>query len=92
MHTPDYPLMLSRASAGRRRARPRPHRERRSGRRIPGVNAGQEAADAFAAAWRDRTGDAVAVYRRMRLFRLGELIPPRPAARGDGQARRRDRP
>ena len=45
-------------------------------RRVPGVNAGQEAADAFAATWRDRTGDAVAVYRRMRLFRLGELIPP----------------
>src|SRR6185369_3090638 len=44
-------------------------------RRVPGVNAGQEAADAFAAAWRDRTGAGVAVYRRMRLFRLGELIP-----------------
>src|SRR5213078_2793354 len=45
----------------------------------------------FAAAWRGRTGDAIAVYRRMRLFRLGELIPPgrwpdgmaRPAARTD---------
>jgi hypothetical protein len=35
---------------------------------------GQAAADAFVAAWRDRTGDAVAVNRRMRLFRLGELI------------------
>jgi RimJ/RimL family protein N-acetyltransferase len=53
-----------------------------TGRRIPGVNVGQEAADAFAAAWRDRTGDVVAVYRRMRLFRLGELIPPRPWPEG----------
>ena len=53
-----------------------------AGRRVHGVNAGQEAADAFAAAWRDRTGDAVAVYRRMRLFRLGELRPPRPGPEG----------
>ena len=74
MHTPDYPLLLSRVSV--------PAAARLAGdltearRRVPGVNAGQEAADAFAAAWRDRTGDAVAVYRRMRLFRLGELIPP----------------
>jgi GNAT superfamily N-acetyltransferase len=74
MHTPDYPLLLSRVSV--------PAAARLAGdltearRRVPGVNAGQEAADAFAAAWRDRTGDAVAVYRRIRLFRLGELIPP----------------
>jgi RimJ/RimL family protein N-acetyltransferase len=79
MHTPDYPLLLSEASgpvaaalARDLTAGPRP------ARRIPGVNAGQEAADAFAAAWRARTGDTVAVYRRMRLFRLGELLPPRP--------------
>src|SRR5882672_6450134 len=71
MHTPDYPLLLSRVSA--------PAAGRLAGelsearRRVPGVNAGQEAADAFAAAWRDRTGAAVAVYRRMRLFRLDEL-------------------
>src|SRR5690349_2518397 len=74
MHTPDYPLLLSRVSV--------PAAARLAGdltearRRVPGVNAGQEAADAFAAAWRDRTGDTVAVYRRIRLFRLGELIPP----------------
>jgi hypothetical protein len=80
IHTPDYPLMLSRVSV--------PAAARLAGdltearRRVPGVNAAQEAADAFAAAWRDRTGDAVAVSRRMRLFRLGELIPPRPAPEG----------
>src|SRR6201989_2385266 len=74
LHTPDSPLMLSRVSV--------PAAARLAGdltearRRVPGVNAGQEAADAFAAAWRDRTGDTVAVYRRIRLFRLGELIPP----------------
>jgi ribosomal protein S18 acetylase RimI-like enzyme len=83
MHTPDYPLLLSRVSvpAAARLAQDLTE----AGRRVPGVNAGQEAADAFAAAWRDRTGDAVTVYRRMRLFRLGELIPPRP--RPEGTAR-----
>jgi RimJ/RimL family protein N-acetyltransferase len=83
MHTPDYPVMLSTASVQAAAALARDlTASAGAGRRIPGVNAGQEAADAFAAAWRDRTGDAVAVYRRMRLFRLGELIPPRPAPEG----------
>jgi RimJ/RimL family protein N-acetyltransferase len=80
MHTPDFPLMLSRVNA--------PDAARLAsdlvgaGRQVHGVNAGQQAAGAFAAAWRERTGDAVAVYRRMRLFRLGELLPPRPGPEG----------
>ena len=83
IHTPDYPLLLSRVSGPAAAALARDlTADSGTGRRIPGVNAGQEAADAFAAAWRDRTGDAVAVYRRMRLFRLGELIPPRPWPEG----------
>ena len=83
MHTPDYPLLLSRVSGPAAAALARDlTADSGTGRRIPGVNVGQEAADAFAAAWRDRTGDVVAVYRRMRLFRLGELIPPRPWPEG----------
>ncbi len=83
MHTPDYPLLLSRVSGPAAAALARDlTAEAGTGRRIPGVNVGQEAADAFAAAWRDRTGDVVAVYRRMRLFRLGELISPRPWPEG----------
>jgi RimJ/RimL family protein N-acetyltransferase len=79
MHTPDYPLMLCGVSVPAAAALARDLTAGAgAGRRIPGVNAGQEAADAFAAAWRARTGDTVAVYRRMRLFRLGELLPPRP--------------
>jgi len=80
MHTPDFPLMLSRVNG--------PEAARLAGelagagRRVHSVNVGQEAADAFAVAWRDRTGDAVAVHRRMRLFRLGELRPPRPGPEG----------
>src|SRR5580692_9237270 len=55
MHTPDFPLMLSRVNA--------PGAARLAsdlvgaGRQVHGVNAGQEAAGAFAAAWRERTGD-----------------------------------
>jgi len=83
MHTPDYPLILSRVSGPAAAALARDlTADSGTGRRIPGVNVGQEVADAFAAAWRDRTGAAVAVYRRMRLFRLGELIPPRPWPEG----------
>ena len=83
MHTPDYPLILSRVSGPAAAALARDlTADSGTGRRIPGVNVGQEAADAFAAAWRDGTGDVVAVYRRMRLFRLGELIPPRPWPEG----------
>jgi predicted GNAT family acetyltransferase len=57
-----------------------------AGRGIPGVNGDRQAADAFTAAWRDRTGDAVTVHRRMRLFRLARLVPPAP--RPEGSARR----
>jgi GNAT superfamily N-acetyltransferase len=83
MHTPDYPLLLSPVSLPAAARLAEDLTEAR--RRVPGVNAVQDAADAFAAAWRDRTGAAVAVYRRMRLFRLGELTPPRPWP--DGTAR-----
>jgi len=63
-----------------------------AGRQVLGINAGQEAADRFAAAWRDRTGDAVTVYRRMRLLRLGELIRPLPGPEGAARlATERDR-
>ena len=80
MHTPDFPLMLSRVSGpdAARLARDLAG----AGHRVRAVNAGQEAAEAFAAVHRDRTRDAVAVFRRMRLFRLGELLPPRPGPEG----------
>jgi hypothetical protein len=53
-----------------------------AGRQVPGVNAGRQAAAAFTAAWRDRTGDAATEHRRMRLFRLARLVPPAPAPAG----------
>jgi RimJ/RimL family protein N-acetyltransferase len=80
MHTPGFPVFLTAMSgqaaaelagllAGTRPA-------------VPGVNAPDQAAEAFADAWRPRTGDAVTVHRLMRLHRLGTLIPPHPAPEG----------
>jgi hypothetical protein len=76
LHTPEFPVSLSfmSPSAAAELAR----NLAAAGRWLTGVHAGQEAAEAFAAAWRDRTGDIVAVHRLMRLFRLGELIRPEP--------------
>ena len=45
----------------------------------------RQAAAAFAATWRQRAGGDAQVHRRMRLFRLAELIPPDP--RPEGAAR-----
>ena len=90
LHTPEFPVNLSFMSppAAAELARDLAA----AGRRLTGVHAGQEAAEAFAAAWRDRTGDIVAVHRLMRLFRLGELIRPEPGPEGAARlAARRDR-
>jgi RimJ/RimL family protein N-acetyltransferase len=84
MHTPDFPVMLSHMTG--QAAAELARDLAAAGRRVRGVNASQDAADAFAAAWRDRTGDAVAVHRRMRLFRLGGLIWPAPGPEGTARA------
>ena len=83
MHTPGYPVMLSAMSEAAAAGLARDLTA--AGRRVPGINAAQEAADAFTAAWRDSTGDTVTVHRRMRLFRLARLAPPAP--RPEGSAR-----
>jgi len=80
MHTPEFPVMLTGMSG--QVAAELARDLAAAGRQVSGVNAGQEAAGAFAAAWRDRTGDAITVRLRMRLLRLGELVPPRPAPEG----------
>jgi GNAT superfamily N-acetyltransferase len=80
LHTPPFPVLLTRlpenaagdlaeALAGR-------------GRQLPGVNAEQGDAAAFAAAWSRLTGAGWREFRRSRLFRLGQLTPPAPAPRG----------
>jgi RimJ/RimL family protein N-acetyltransferase len=80
MHTPGFPVFLtatsSRAAAelGGLLASARPT--------VPGINAQPRAAEAFADSWRQRTGHAVTVHRRMRLHCLGTLIWPDPAPEG----------
>jgi GNAT superfamily N-acetyltransferase len=80
MYTPGFPAMLSGMSETAAAVLARDLTA--AGHRVPGVNAGQQAAAAFTAAWRDRTGDAVTVHRRMRLFRLARLVPPAPGPAG----------
>jgi GNAT superfamily N-acetyltransferase len=57
-----------------------------AGHALPGINAGAEAADAFAEEWCRRTGATAEVGRRTRLYRLGDLLEPRVpgAARAAG--------
>lgn len=53
------------------------------GRPLPGVGAVRETADAFAEAWRRRTGATVGPHAHgKRLYRLGTLTPPRPVPAG----------
>ena len=51
-------------------------------RRPAGLNAPNATAEAVAAAWHARTGAAVSVSVRHRLYRLGALTPPEPAPPG----------
>ena len=83
MHTPGYPVMLSGMSETAAAELARDLTAARHG--VPGINGAQQAADAFTAAWRDRTGDAVTVQRRMRLFRLARLVPPALPAEGSAR-------
>jgi GNAT superfamily N-acetyltransferase len=80
--TPPYPLLLSGTAeaigplAAALAAWPRS---------LPGVNAPDVLAAAFAAAWQDRTGSRWAEHRRMRLFvlpGLAALADPRPVPSG----------
>jgi GNAT superfamily N-acetyltransferase len=80
MHTPGFPVMLSGMSETAAAALARDLAM--AGHGVPGVNAAQQAADAFTAVWRERTGDTVTVYRRMRLFRLAQPVPPVPRPEG----------
>ncbi|MFD6416241.1 GNAT family N-acetyltransferase [Streptomyces sp. NPDC060194] len=50
------------------------------------VIADRDTADAFAEAWRRRTGASAARFWRTQLYRLGTLVPPQPAAEGQGRS------
>jgi RimJ/RimL family protein N-acetyltransferase len=80
LHTPGFPVFLTSMPgeavtglAGELAA---------SGRRVSGLNAEAQAAEAFAAAWLRRTGDVATVKRLMRLYRLETLVRPDPGPEG----------
>ncbi len=83
MHTPSHPVLLTATAEEAVAALASELAEAK--RLLTGVNGDQASAQAFAAVWRDHTGAEVHVHRRMRLFRLGELIWPEPSP--DGEAR-----
>ncbi len=80
LHTPPFPVLLTRLPA---HAAPDLAEALASrGRQLPGVNAEQGDAAAFAAAWSRLTGVRWREFRRSRLFRLGQLTPPVLVPRG----------
>jgi GNAT superfamily N-acetyltransferase len=78
LHTPPFPLLLTAVPAEVAASLA----ATLAGRPLAGVNAYQDAADAFAAEWRKLTNSRVDVHRRSRLYRLGELTWPDPIPAG----------
>jgi hypothetical protein len=79
VHTSPRPALLS---ALPRRAAAALAEQWPAGRPLAGVNADDEPADAFSAAWCSPMSARSALHRRERLYRLGTLMPPRPAPHG----------
>jgi GNAT superfamily N-acetyltransferase len=82
-HTPPYPVVLTAMPEEQAAALAADLAAR--GRRLPGVNATAGPATAFAAAWRQRTGEATYTGMRMRLYALGRLLPPAPPPPGSAR-------
>jgi len=83
LQTPPFPLLL--ASAPEQAVAELAASLAASGRPLPGVNASAAAAGQFAGHWRARTGATVVEHMRNRLYRLGELVPPRQAPAGQAR-------
>lgn len=81
MHTPPWPVLLSAVSD--EAAAELAAQLATTGRELSGVNAEERAAERFAAMWRERTGVEAHVHRKMRLFRLDELVWPEPKPGGE---------
>jgi predicted GNAT family acetyltransferase len=80
LHTPPFPVLLTRLPA--HTAGDLADALASRGRRLPGVNAEQGDAEAFAAAWSGLTGAGWREFRRSRLYRLEQLAPPDPSPPG----------
>src|ERR1700733_3678655 len=80
LQTPPYPILLT--ALPEHSAAPLAEGLVGCGRRLPGVNAAERDATAFAAAWTRLTAAGSREERRSRLFRLGQLEPPVPGPPG----------
>jgi GNAT superfamily N-acetyltransferase len=81
LHTPPYPLLLGGLPAGS--APELAALLADVGRQLPGVNSQEDDAARFAVAWREETGIGYATFRRSRLHRLADLVPPDPMPDGE---------
>jgi GNAT superfamily N-acetyltransferase len=80
LHTPPFPVLLTDMTD--EAAAALAHELGAAGHEVPGVNAPEHAAWAFAKTWRQRTGTEVSAQRQMRLFRLAQLSWPSPMPEG----------
>jgi RimJ/RimL family protein N-acetyltransferase len=74
VHTPPFPMLLSLMPDQAITALAKSLAA--DGRRLPGVTARREDAEAFAAGWRAQTGCGVEIWERRRLYRLNDLRVP----------------
>ena len=82
LHTPPHPLLLTAVPSDVAADLALTL----AGRLVAGVNGRAEAAESFAARWQAATpGGQVSVERRLRLYRLGDLVVPQPAPDGAGR-------
>jgi GNAT superfamily N-acetyltransferase len=82
LHTPPHPLLLTAVPSDVAADLALTL----AGRLVAGVNGRPEAAESFAARWQAATpGRLVTVERRLRLYRLGDLVAPQPAPDGAGR-------
>ncbi len=82
--TPPYPVALSPTPP--ESVEPLADVLASAGRPLAGLTAEPATAEAFAAAWRRRTGTTPETSMRQRLFRLVELVPSAPAPCGRARA------
>ena len=87
MHTPPFPVLLTRlpANPGANPAGDLAEALAGRGRELPGVNGERSDAEAFASEWSRLTGAGWREFRRSRLFQLGQLTPPSPSPPGEAR-------
>jgi RimJ/RimL family protein N-acetyltransferase len=83
VQTPPFPLLVTRLPEGSAQRLAEALAAR--GAQLPGVNAAEDDAAAFAAAWTGLAGGSTREHRRDRLFRLARLEPPAPGPAGSAR-------